>query len=440
MKKQKIVVVQYWTENLSYGKYTKAINEKYCYENEYIYHVETNTDKILKEVDDRAITWYKPKLINEVFNLYNPDYILFLDADAIVCDFSYKIENFIEKDINILCTEDYGPSKINAGVFIMKNTKWTKDFLKKWWDICEIIDDGKYKHGLWHDQTCFGLLMDKIPNIENNIKIIENHKLNGRVFKDNYHKNFIFHAFSYGELKNRTIDNAYYNLFNLTPIVKDSDNLLDIVNNYNTDKNYEHNYFELIYDKIFSPLKYDVNKIIELGCLNGESLFLWRDFFKNANIIGVDKFLENTLEYVKGKNLERINLIKKDCSLVEDLNELNQEFNDVDIIIDDASHKMFDQQKSFAILFKSLKKGGIYVIEDLHTSLECRLPEKAIFQWGDVNKTTTLELLNEFNNSGEIVSEYLTLEEKNYLKDNIKSIKIFQSKPNWSITSIIIKK
>ncbi|MEN6294434.1 MAG: hypothetical protein ABFD07_20765, partial [Methanobacterium sp.] len=89
---KKIVVCQYWTANLSYGEYTFGINEKYCKDNGYIYHVETDTEKIIKGVGDRAFTWYKPKLIIEVLEKYNPDYIMFLDADAIVCDFSRKIE------------------------------------------------------------------------------------------------------------------------------------------------------------------------------------------------------------------------------------------------------------------------------------------------------------------------------------------------------------
>lgn len=39
-----------------------------------------------------------------------------------------------------------------------------------------------------------------------------------------------------------------------------------------------------------------------------------------------------------------------------------------DIIIDDGSHKTSEQIKSFEILSKQLNKGGLYVIEDLHTS------------------------------------------------------------------------
>jgi hypothetical protein len=90
-----IVIAQYWTENLSYGKYTEAINKKYCEEKGYTYHVETNTDKIKTGIEDREFTWYKPKFLTEVLELYNPDYVLFLDADAVICDDTqyYNISN-----------------------------------------------------------------------------------------------------------------------------------------------------------------------------------------------------------------------------------------------------------------------------------------------------------------------------------------------------------
>jgi hypothetical protein len=93
-----------------------------------------------------------------------------------------------------------------------------------------------------------------------------------------------------------------------------------------------------------------------------------------------------------------------------------------------------------AAFFKSLKSGGIFVMEDLHSSPEVRMPEKnAIWGWGDPTKTTTLEMLEGFINTGKIVSDYLTDEEQTYLEENIASIEIFKLAPT-SMTSIIYKK
>lgn len=441
---KKIVLCQYWTRNLSYGEFTYKINEKYCNDKGYIYHVEMDTQKIKEGIKDRAYTWYKPILIKDVLEQYNPDYVLFMDADAIVCDYSYKIEEFIDENYDIICTNDYGPSKINAGVFIMKNNEWVKNFLNQWWDLCDELtggpnnDVGFYKNGLWHDQTTFGFLMDRIDDVSSHIKIISNKILNGREFKDSYNKNFIFHAFSFGMLKNRTIDSAYYFMFDMPkPVTND---LSDISDNYLTDKNYEHNYVKLVYSDLFKPLQKDLKTFIEIGIGHGSSIEMWRDYFTNGQIIGADLHLESALNHFNNNTLDRIELLELDQSDEQQLENLTKMYSDVDVILDDGSHKMGDQQITFAKLFKMLKSSGIFIIEDLHTSLEVVMPEKAWLNWGDPTKTPTLKMLEDFIETGELKSDYISPEDLDYLKQNIKSIEVFRNRPDWSITSVIIKK
>jgi len=439
-----IVIAQFWTNNLSYGKYTKAINEKYCADKNYIYHVETNTNKILNALNGRSYTWYKPILLLEVLEKHNPEYILFLDADAIVVNNSYNIEDFLIEGYDCIVTEDYGPSVMNAGVMLFKNTKWTKSFLQKWWDISEELigpngePPGYYNNGLWHDQTCFGYLYNNQFEYKTKIKITDNKILNGRIFKDIQNNNFIFHAFSYGMIHNRTIDTAYYKIFNISK--PEGKYLIDIANNYNTDKHYEHNYFNLIYNDLFKEKQLEIKKFIEIGIDKGGSVELWRDYFKNAEVIGIDINLNVAKNYIGEDNLDRITLINLNQSDKSQLIEFSKLYQNVDVILDDGSHKMYDQQITFALLFNMLKSGGVYIIEDLHTSLEVIMPEKRIFGWGDPEKTITLDMLRNYQNTGQIFSEYMTKEEMEYLNKNIQSIDIYQSRPDWSITSVIIKK
>jgi len=326
----------------------------------------------------------------------------------------------------------------------MKNNEWVKNFLNQWWDLCDELkggdnnEPGFYKNGLWHDQTTFGFLMDRIEDVYSHIKIISNHVLNGRVFRDMYNKNFIFHAFSFGMVKNRTIDNAYYYLFGMpAPVTND---LSDISDNYLTDKNYEHNYIKLVYNDLFKPLQNDLKTFIEIGIGNGSSIEMWRDYFTGAKIVGADLNLESALNHFNNGSLDRIELVNLDQSDTLQLDEFSGKYSNVDIILDDGSHKMYDQQITLVKLLKMLKPGGIFIIEDLHTSLEVVLPEKSWLNWGDPNKTPTLKMLENFIETGEFKSDYLTNEELNYLKENIKSAEIFRNRPDWSITSIIIKK
>ena len=55
----KIVVAQFYTDNVSFGKYSRDINQRYCEQKGYTYHLSTDNDKIVKGTEDRARKWYK---------------------------------------------------------------------------------------------------------------------------------------------------------------------------------------------------------------------------------------------------------------------------------------------------------------------------------------------------------------------------------------------
>jgi hypothetical protein len=443
----KIVVAQFYTSNVAYGKYSEEINRKYCEEKGYIYHIEKDDNKINTALEGRSPTWYKPKFITEVFETHNPDYILFLDADAIVSDTTRRVEEFIEDGFNIVCTEDYGPSVINAGVFLLKNSDWTKMILNKWWNVCELLTGGPnnelgfYKTGLWHDQTCFGHLITSRLDSKTNIKIITNKVLNGRIYKHSIDNNFIFHAFSYGDQPYRTLDTIYNTIFNKEMDKRQT--MSEISKKYPTDKDFTHNYFNSVYEKYFSPIRDEVTKFCEIGVggfwqdagwVPGNSLRVWDEYFPNAEILGLDI---NSFDLTSQGKVVVDYIDQSNKTLVD---EYAAKISEYDIILDDGSHVMYDQQITMAAFFKSVKSGGIFVMEDLHTSPEVRMPEKnAIWNWGDPTKITTLEMLESFKNTGKIISDYLSDEEKEYLENNIKSIDIFHLAPT-SITSIIYKK
>jgi SAM-dependent methyltransferase len=445
----KITIAQYYTDNLTHGPFAEAINKKYCEEKGYDYFVEKDSTKIRTKLGAKAPTWYKPHLILEVFEKHNSDYVLFLDTDAIISDFNGSIEDFIDENYNLIVANDVSThSLMNAGVFLIKNNEWSIKFLNDWWDLGQTLKpsqtrndfvnplsfevEGYFMNGLWMDQTILTYMYENIEEYRNKINIISNRSFNWMTYNDN---NFIFHAYSYGTHKHRTLDTIYYKIFNIAPPESD-ETLSEIAIHYNTDKHIDHDYFNLIYDKVLSPLREDITKFVEIGTYNGGSIELWRDYFKNATVYGLD--IDFSRVQLRSEN--RIELINLDQSNKEQLNNFASEHNDIDVILDDGSHKMEDQQITFATLFKSLKPGGIFIIEDLHTSLECSMPEKAWCGWGDPNKTITLDMLNNFIETGKIKSDYMTKEEISYLNKNIKSIEIYQSKPDWSITSIIIKK
>jgi hypothetical protein len=208
---------------------------------------------------------------------------------------------------------------------------------------------------------------------------------------------------------------------------------------YKTDKSSNfHDYLNL-YEKYFLKIRDSYNNILEIGILNGDSLFIFSEFFPNSKIHAID------IEDKRNLESEKISIYQGDQSDPNLLNRFEDDY--FDVILDDGSHRMNHQQISIGYLFKKLKKGGIYIIEDLHTSLynytETLVHGKELFGLNsDGSNSTILFLEGIGNQSGN--NFFLPPEEYNYLKENIESIDIFQTsfreEISRSITSIIIKK
>ena len=146
---------------------------------------------------------------------------------------------------------------------------------------------------------------------------------------------------------------------------------------YKTDKYNPHTYIQDFYDKEFSKYLNKENfSILEIGVLGGGSLNLWRDFFKNGEIVGIDVFIRVSSDVVKSYIHEGIKLHTVDSYNEEDKFEFNaiqsrKDFFNIydktkfDIIIDDGHHDGESQVKTFNNFKHLIKKGGLYVIEDI---------------------------------------------------------------------------
>ncbi len=124
-----------------------------------------------------------------------------------------------------------------------------------------------------------------------------------------------------------------------------------------------HNYTE-IYSRYFAPLKEKPIKFLEIGLDRGASVKLWEEYFKNADL----HFMDITLKRAEYFSI-RSHYHKCDQENQSDL----QHFIEItdgnfDIILDDGGHTMNQQLTSLAALFPHVKSGGMYIIEDLHTS------------------------------------------------------------------------
>ena len=134
------------------------------------------------------------------------------------------------------------------------------------------------------------------------------------------------------------------------------------------------------YQQYFTRLRYKRIRLLEIGVYKGNSLLMWKNFFPFASIVGID-INKDCMKYVG----HRINIYIGDQTDKSFMLETEKIAGPFDIVIDDGGHCHSQQIKSFEIFFKLLNPGGLYVIEDLHTSY---LFEKNYKKYFDHNTTT----------------------------------------------------
>jgi hypothetical protein len=123
------------------------------------------------------------------------------------------------------------------------------------------------------------------------------------------------------------------------------------------------NYFD-IYDQYFSIYRNREIVILEIGVNHGGSLQMWKHYFgSKAKILGIDinpeckKFEEENVKIFIGSQSDR-----------SFLKSIIAQIPPIDILIDDGGHNMQQQIRTFEELFDHVKKDGIYICEDLHSS------------------------------------------------------------------------
>jgi hypothetical protein len=170
--------------------------------------------------------------------------------------------------------------------------------------------------------------------------------------------------------------------------------LCDIAFKYKTDKcpQIKHHFTEF-YHEVFKDKRESVKKVVEIGIGNmtpgviGASLFMWREYFPNAEIYGAD--IDNRLRFIA----PRIKTFLCDQTVEEDLNDLvyfcMQDGIDIDLFIDDGLHTPESQIFTCKTLMPLLSKNTMYVIEDaafVNTDLLTYLYDVEVFTPGKNRK------------------------------------------------------
>lgn len=147
-----------------------------------------------------------------------------------------------------------------------------------------------------------------------------------------------------------------------------------------------HNYLDF-YEKQL-PKRDFTGRLLEIGVMDGLSVRMWAEYYPKAEIVALDIHDKSHLYKSPWDVPAEVKLLTIDGTDAMQVKPLGK----FDIIIDDGSHYMADQQTSFELLYYSqLKKGGVYIIEDLWTSH---------IEYYQNAKLTTLEYLKKLEKKG----------------------------------------
>lgn len=212
---------------------------------------------------------------------------------------------------------------------------------------------------------------------------------------------------------------------------------------YGTDKA-KHGYTTLYQERLL-PRRMAVRRVLELGVFFGSSLQMWRDFFPNAVVHGLDTFkgvdgwsnvwgdgrrttFSNPARFLRawerGEH-PRITLHVRnqsdDASMLSFVGQLKG-LELFDLIVDDGSHLNHDQQVNLAQFLPLLAAGGLYIVEDLHCSLQSGYDDPK----GGVH--TTLKTLMRFNRTHQMRSRHLTPQQSKDVESRVVSVELIRTR------------
>ena len=122
------------------------------------------------------------------------------------------------------------------------------------------------------------------------------------------------------------------------------------------------NYF-YIYNQLFEKYRYKKIIFVEIGVANGGSLFIWKKFFKNAKVIGIDLNPDCKKFEKYGFNIE----IGDQSSHIFWKNFFRK-YGKVDIILDDGGHTNQQQILTAINCIPNIRDGGMLITEDTFCS------------------------------------------------------------------------
>lgn len=122
-------------------------------------------------------------------------------------------------------------------------------------------------------------------------------------------------------------------------------------------------YFE-VYHRALRSYRNKPITFLEIGVQNGGSAMMWRDYLgPEAKIIGVDKDPQ-----CKALEAHGFEIWIGDQASPAFWQDFKAKHPALDVVLDDGGHTMDQQLVTFEALWPTVTDGGLYMVEDIHTS------------------------------------------------------------------------
>lgn len=138
------VLTAYNADVSEMGQLAEQNHRRYCLRHGYSFVCETSGFDT-----SRKPPWSKILFLLKHMSRF--DWVLWLDADTLIMNPAIPLQSFLADDADMIISEDW--NGINAGVFFLRNTPWSIDFLERIWNQTDFLDHG------WQEQAAMRHLL-----------------------------------------------------------------------------------------------------------------------------------------------------------------------------------------------------------------------------------------------------------------------------------------
>jgi len=170
----KIAMCMFYDEPIShYASITEDINKLYC--GKHMIDMVVSQEPVY---ENRHSAWESVPLVLKQIETNNYDYVIWIDADAFFYHDSPNITSLIYENssYDFIFSWDYPGSsqhhtkEINTGVYVVKNTTFAKEFLKKWAYDENLFNNSTMKYR-WDQGVLNDMVRQNILDISSHIKV-----------------------------------------------------------------------------------------------------------------------------------------------------------------------------------------------------------------------------------------------------------------------------